>query len=522
MKKKILWNIVYTLIFLLLLAGEAMTIATIVRLDMLPKLYLAAVIGLFGLMSLIVGLMLFVQGRRSGKIRRVLACVLAVIIVCGCAVICTVAMDVLKTLEATNSEYAEIATREIYVLADNSVKDLEDTIGFTYGYAKHYDESCSQQVLETVLEKTGGQISTAGFTDVFTMARALLSGKIDAMILNGGYVSILEDMEEFVDFSAKTRILDQILVIEIEELLEETPDDEQIEEEGMEPAEPEETQPQEEELDLSELKPFAVYLSGSDTHGTKIVKSGRSDVNIVAVVNPMTKQILLLNTPRDYYVGNPAGNGAKDKLTHCGINGTKNSMKALNNLYDIELDYYVRINFDGFKKFIDALDGITVYSDYAFTAITRTYIKKGENHLNGQEALDFARERYTLKGGDNARGKHQMQVIKAVIEKATTGTTIISNYSDILASVDGMFQMSIPTELITTMMKMQLSDMARWNVVTYAVTGTNSMETCYVAPGVPLAVIIPSQRSVDKAKLLKDMVLNGELLTEEAVSGIVE
>ena len=166
------------------------------------------------------------------------------------------------------------------------------------------------------------------------------------------------------------------------------------------------------------------------------------------------------------------------------------------------------------------MGGVTVYSDYAFTAITRTPIKKGENHLNGQQALDFARERYTLKGGDNDRGKHQMQVITAVIEKATNGTTILSNYKQIMDSVEGMFSMNVPMEMISNLLKMQLTDMAQWNVVSYAATGTNSMEECYSAAGIDLSVIIPSKSSVSKAKRLIDMVWEGELLTEEVINSI--
>jgi LCP family protein required for cell wall assembly len=219
-------------------------------------------------------------------------------------------------------------------------------------------------------------------------------------------------------------------------------------------------------------------------------------------------------------VPNPAGKGELDKLTHCGIYGIKNSMRTLSSLYKEDIAYYVRINFSGFKKLIDALGGVTVYSDYAFTAITRTPIAEGENHLNGQQALDFARERYTLPGGDNERGKHQMQVITAVIEKATSGTTIITNYSDIMASVEGMFTMNVPMELVSDLMKMQLSDMARWNIVSYAVVGGDAMEECYSARGMKLAVLIPYESSVSKASRLIDMVYSGEILTEEVINSM--
>ena len=114
-----------------------------------------------------------------------------------------------------------------------------------------------------------------------------------------------------------------------------------------------------------------------------------------------------------------------------------------------------------------------------------------------------------------------MQVITAVIEKATTGTTIITNYSDIMESVEGMFTMNVPTELISALMKMQLSDMARWNVVTFSATGSSSLEECYSAPGMQLSVIKPYYSSVNKAARLIDMVFAGEMLTEEVINSIV-
>lgn len=284
---------------------------------------------------------------------------------------------------------------------------------------------------------------------------------------------------------------------------------------------PEETEPEptQEAADFTKLEPFMVYVSGSDSH-SKMLSSGRSDVNILAAVNPMTKQVLLINTPRDYYVPNSAGGGAADKLTHCGLYGISCSMNTLGNLYDAQIDYYVQLNFTGFKKLIDALGGITVDSEYAFTAIQRTYIKKGENHLTGQQALDFARERKTLSGGDNERGKHQMQVIEAVIQKATSGSTIISNYSDIMASIEGMFTMNLPAEMIGSLIKMQLGDMAKWNIVTYSASGSNSFEVCYSLPEMELAVIVPYSSSVSKAARLIDMVYAGELMTEEVISSM--
>ena len=532
MKRNFLWNIAYSLILILLLAGEALTVATLVRLDMLPVPYLAAIAAVFGLFAILVGYLFFSRGKRSGKGKRVIACVLSVLLVCGCAAITTVAFDVMDTLAATSEEPETPAvTREVYVLSGTEGDELIDLYGYTIGYVKNFDEDCTNQVFDAIKQKTKEDVISAGFTNMFTMVDALMAGKIDAMVLNGGYLSILEDDEAYMDFSEKVRILAQVEVVESGDAMSGlwNPEVEEVPSEPLEtePTEPEETtEPTEEdevdEEDFTTLKPFVVYISGSDTRSKTLNNKTRSDVNILAAVNPMTKQVVLINTPRDYYVSTTASSsGAKDKLTHCGIYGIDCSMKTLGKLYDQKVKYYVKINFTGFEKVIDAIGGVTVKSDYAFTLYQGVgKIKVGNNKLNGKQALAFARTRKGLSGGDNQRGKHQMEVIRAVIKKATSGTTVIKNYNKIMKSIDGMFTMSIPTKTINTMMKMQLSDMAQWNVVSYSATGTNTQAICYSMPSMKLSVVQPNSSSVKKATLLMDMVLSGEILTEEVVDGI--
>ena len=184
----------------------------------------------------------------------------------------------------------------------------------------------------------------------------------------------------------------------------------------------------------------------------------------------------------------------------------------------MEVDYYAQINFTGFETLIDAIGGITVYSDKAFTTNDRYQIVKGENYLNGAQALSFARERKHLSGGDNDRGKNQMKVIQAVINKMTSGTTILTNYSDIMASLEGMFATSMAMNEISSLMKMQLNDMAAWNIQSYAVTGYNGSDYTYSAPGTKLYVMYPNDNDVARAKSLIDMVWDGTILTEEVMS----
>lgn len=258
---------------------------------------------------------------------------------------------------------------------------------------------------------------------------------------------------------------------------------------------------------------FAVYLSGSDTRGSTLTKS-RSDVNIIAVVNPVGQQLLLVNTPRDYYVSNPAANGAKDKLTHCGLYGTGNSGQALSNLYGIPIAYVAQINFKGFETLIDALGGVTVYSDYAFTTTEGGYyIQKGENTLNGAQTLSFARERYHLPGGDNTRGQNQMKVIAALVRQVSPDT-LIANYREILNSLEGMFATNMSLSTITKLVTTQIGDLNQWEIFSYSVTGTEGSDYNY-SLGATAYVTYPDQQSVQIAAALMQRVLDGDLLTAE-------
>ncbi len=205
---------------------------------------------------------------------------------------------------------------------------------------------------------------------------------------------------------------------------------------------------------------FVMYLSGIDTYGN-VGKRSRSDVNILAIVNTETKKVLLLSTPRDAYVEYLATQGAKDKLTHAGIYGVEASMDALERLYDVGIDYYVKINFTGFIEVVDALGGIEVHSDYDFSVGTLKDYKKGYNKLNGIEALAFARERYSFPEGDYQRAKNQMEVIKAVVKKCAS-SSMLANYGSVMDALAGSFETNMPNAQIAALVRMQLSDHAQW------------------------------------------------------------
>jgi len=261
-------------------------------------------------------------------------------------------------------------------------------------------------------------------------------------------------------------------------------------------------------------EPFVVYLSGVDTRGD-LTDKARSDVNIIAAVNPVTKQVVLINTPRDYYV-DLAGTNSKDKLTHAGLYGVQTSMDTLGNLYGVDVQHYIRINFAGFINIVDALGGVDVYSDQAFTSVGSpgyydpTTFVEGWNHLDGKAALAFARERHAFKTGDVQRGINQMKVIDAMLNKIKS-PALLMGFTKILDAVSDSFVTSLSQNQISALVRMQLSDFAEWNIERYTVTGSSGSSTkCYSAKGQKLYVMKPDENSVAKAKEMIAAVLGGE------------
>lgn len=261
-------------------------------------------------------------------------------------------------------------------------------------------------------------------------------------------------------------------------------------------------------------EPFVLYLSGVDNRG-ELTEKARSDVNILAVVNPTTKRVALINTPRDYYV-DLAGTDSKDKLTHAGLYGVETSMATLGNLYGIQVDHYIRIDFSGFISIIDAVGGVDVYSDQAFTSVGSpgyydpTTFAEGWNHLDGKSALAFARERHAFASGDIQRGINQMKVIDAMANKLKSPTVLMS-FSKLMDAVSDCFVTSLSQEQISALVRMQLGDLANWDIESCSVTGSSGKSSqCYSAKGQSLYVMKPDESSVSKAKELIASVLGGE------------
>lgn len=377
----------------------------------------------------------------------------------------------------------------VAVLADDPAEGIEDAADYTFGvqYAMNGDQIT--QTVEAINSElgNGAEINTVEYNSLAEQAQALHDGEVDAIIYNEGYTGILE--EAFEGYAQNTKV---IYTHSIKSQIENQSVDVEVQDEA-----------------------FSVYISGIDVFGA-IETNSRSDVNIIAVVNPKTHQILLVTTPRDYYVEIPGiSGGQKDKLTHAGIYGVDASMATLEELYDTELEFYARVNFTSLIEIVDALGGVDVESEYAFTTSSDSgmviNVNQGTNHFNGEEALAFSRERQNVPGGDNQRGKDQQAVITAMIKKMVS-PAILTGANGILNSVSGNVETNMSQSQIQELIKTQLSEGASWNITSMAAEGTGDNQYCYSYSGSPLYVMQPNQASVDAIKEAITAVENGETL----------
>ena len=364
----------------------------------------------------------------------------------------------------------------VVVKKDNVANSLMDASMYRFGTQTAVDQENTQIMVDNINTSLGREVKIEQYGTVQELANALLEGRVDAAIYNQALDGLITDAIE--DYSDQVRVLYQYGI---------------------------ETEIEQENVDVEE--PFNVYISGIDVSGP-VATNSRSDVNIIMTVNPNTKKILLTTTPRDYYVQIPDISGEqRDKLTHAGIYGVDASMKTLEQLYGIDISYYARVNFSSLVKIVDTLGGVDVDSDFEFDA-QGYHFQKGMNHLDGDQALAFSRERYSFEDGDNQRGKDQQKVLTAILNKAMS-PAILSNASALIADVSDSVQTNMTQEEMAKFIKMQLNDGASWNIESAAATGTGDTQACYSSGDQPLYVMWPDEAVVQGISAKMNEILNG-------------
>ena len=466
----------FKILALLLFIMSVFLIIITYKLDLIPiKYYTIAAI------SLVVFDLLIISGLVRRKVKKRTKIFLSFVTVIILGIMGFASYYILNTIGFFNS-IKEISykkeTYSVIVLKNSSYEKLKDIEGLSLGY---YSKSNGYKKANKKI-KSKIDVDFKKYDDYLELKNDLLNKKVKAIVVENSILSMIGEDDE--NFESETRVIYKFSVFIKSKIAKK-------------------------DVNVTE-KPFNVYISGIDTFG-EISSVSRSDVNIVATVNPKTKQVLLTSIPRDYYVKLHGIGSSRDKLTHAGLYGVDTSIKTIEDLLDIEINYYLKVNFTSVIDIVNALGGITVYSDYTFTSIDGKHYTKGNNSMNGEQALSFARERKAFAEGDRQRGKDQQAVIAAIISKICS-KSIITKYDSILKSVEGKFQTNMSAKKIRSLLKMQLNDMAKWNVSTYNLEGVDSSNYTYSGGNYKLYVMEPVTGSVEQATELIKSVLKGKKL----------
>lgn len=433
-------------------------IVYLIKLNILPNIYLGIIIGVILMFDIISCLLI-----SKGKIRPIIGYIILIII----SVLSCIGIYYTNVTDNFFNSIGEVKETQIYYVIVkknskyNELKDLNNkSMAIFENQSKNY-----QKVLKEVEKSI--KVKDKKYNSISIIVKELLDNKVDSILINSNNKELLD--ENIINFNENTKIIAKFSIDMIK-------------------------QKEKEEKEYKENEPFNILISGIDTNGN-INKVSRSDVNIIMSVNPRTHEILLTSIQRDMYVQLHGTNGIKDKLTHAGIYGIDMSRQTIEDFLNIDIPYYIRVNFDSVIKLVDTIGGIDIYNDVAFKGGTR-YFEQGNIHLNGKQALEYARERKKMPNGDWTRGEHQKVIITAIINKVSSSKELLNNYVDILNNSKDIIQTNIPTDIIKKYVKKQIENMSTWKITSLTVKGDHSdnLET-YSMPGVKLYVTIPDEAS---------------------------
>lgn len=365
----------------------------------------------------------------------------------------------------------------LIVLKENNYNNIKDLNNKTIGTYYNDTDTNYNKALTKLNDKLTYKEQKED--NIINIINSLYKKEIDGIFIASSYIDIIKESDK--TFENKTKIIDTIKV---------------------------KVKSKEKVKTTNKGEPFTLYISGIDTYG-EISSVSRSDVNIIATINPKTGKILLTHIPRDYYVQLRDTYGYKDKLTHAGVYGIDKSINTIEDLLNINIDYYTRINFNSLISLIDKIGGIDVYSEIAFTPHTnkKVYINQGINHLNGEQALAFSRERYAYIEGDRHRGQNQEIVIEAIIKKLTTSNDI-KTFKILLNELDKILQTNMDKTTINNLINNQIDTSTTWTVESYNLNGFDASEYTYSYPNQKLYVMIPDETTIEEAKVKINEIKN--------------
>ena len=474
-KKKVLKINIFGLILSLMLIAISISLIVFSQMfDIIPNNYYNLFLAFLIISNILLFILLILKFKNKFlKVLKILAYIITIILIIIYSVGIVYLNKTRHLFENISIIKEEVTNYYIVVLDTSNYQEPSDL----YEKSLAYYETTSKEVLDSIkLSLTYVPIS-----DVTKLKDKLYNKEVDAILISDIIKNKFEDEDE--DFTSNTRILK---TIEITKQIEDITKRVSI-----------------------KNTPFNVLISGIDTYGD-ISQTSRNDVNIVATVNPNTNEILLTSIPRDYYVKLHGTEGYNDKLTHASYYGINMAVTTIEDILDIDINYYVKVNFTTVVDLVNEIGGVDVYADQAINKWKDCPIKEGYNHLNGNCALKFSRERHSYIDGDRHRGRNQQEVIKAIFTKLTSGSTILTEYTNIINVLDGKFATNIDMNEVTDFIKYELNDLKDYTIINTQLDGYGSMGPTYSYPYQDLWIMIPYEDTITNAKNLLNKMLNNE------------
>lgn len=376
-----------------------------------------------------------------------------------------------KSIQTVNkiNEQADINNSQMsfVVLKDSDIDSLEEAADYEIAISEDFDGDNSQKAIDEYKNKFDNKLNTVNLGNYLASAQSLIDGQSQVMLLNEGYRQLIEESIE--GFSDKTRVLESVVV------------------KGQE-------KKKKNKKVVGKKNSFNVYISGIDTYGSLSTVS-RSDVNLIVSVNPAKKKILITTIPRDTYLAIGGDESKYDKLTHAGMFGVDTSIASLENLLDVEIDYYGRVNFTTLIQLVDIIGGITVDNPVAFSA-GKYHFPQGKVDMDGAMALAYSRERYNLAEGDFDRGKNQTRVMTGIIKKML-GPEILFSFNEISDIALKSVNTDMPYGKMVQLVNYQIADGGDWDIESQALKGSGAEGlTSYLMPNAKLYMMQPNKDSI--------------------------
>ena len=472
---------------ILLVVASFYLLYQLIKINVLPTKLLFLITIIFVLLDSIFALLLCYYTRAI--VSKIICVVITLVLIFGS---CLGGYYISKTgsllTNITNVTKHAKNTVSVVVKQSSDIKNKSQLNGLSVGTLRTIGTQGSSKVL-TELSKDGIVMNQSEYDSLSAMLEAFYNGEVDSIIINESSRSQILDMESYADFDNNTRVVYQTSY------------------------KVENTDKANAVSDITS-KPFNVLISGSDTRGG-FDENGRSDVIMVATINPKTSTILLTSVPRDFYVTTACDaadgcmQGALDKITHTGIHGTNTTKRTVEQLLGVEINYTFKVGFDTVTDLVDALGGVDVYVEPGYAVTTSTFsVHEGTNHLDGEHALAYARERYSYTEGDRQRTKNQQQVLMGIVNEATK-PSVITKYASIMDAMANTFSTTMSNEEISDLIKYQINNNPKWKMEQYMVDGTGDTLMC-AELGDAASVMVPDQSTVKMAKDKINAVLAGK------------